>query len=262
MQFVRKVLAMSSTTIGILAEAGSNVFDWRRSRTVLEDGTVWLVKFVERPENSQARRVVDLPARAAWRLLNQIEGRGLEPSFERFDDGEGISLSCRFSGHFKDFAPPAIDAIHASEVDLILRLGGRGIYRGAILDVATHGLVSIHHGDNRAYRGGPPGFWEVVNGEKKCGFIVQRLTPSLDGGEVLARGAVPNAGSVVANRRALFAAADAALADVLARFLKRGRLSEPELSVRELGPIYRMPTLRDLGRYHLAKGRGEGAPYL
>ena len=29
-------------------------------------------------------------------------------------------------------------------------------------EIARHGVWSYHHGDNRFYRGGPPGFWEVM----------------------------------------------------------------------------------------------------
>ena len=37
------------------------------------------------------------------------------------------------------------------------------------------------------YRGGPPGFWEIINKETRTGFIIQRLEMSLNG-EVLFKG--------------------------------------------------------------------------
>ena len=49
-------------------------------------------------------------------------------------------------------------------------------------------MLSFHHGDNRVNRGGPSGFWEVLNDIPSSGFIIQKLTEELDGGEVLLRG--------------------------------------------------------------------------
>jgi len=54
-----------------------------------------------------------------------------------------------------------------------------------VLSAPTYGVVA-HHGDVRAYRGGPPGFWEYVNREPTATVTVQRYTEQLDGGELLA----------------------------------------------------------------------------
>ena len=79
-----------------------------------------------------------------------------------------------------------IDTIRKSRPDVLVRLGFR-ILRGEILTVATYGVWSWHHGDNERYRGGPPCFWEVLEGDPVTGTILQRLTESLDDGEVLYR---------------------------------------------------------------------------
>ena len=36
-------------------------------------------------------------------------------------------------------------------------------FKGKILDIFHFGILSFHHGDNRVIRGGPSGFWEVLN---------------------------------------------------------------------------------------------------
>jgi hypothetical protein len=69
---------------------------------------------------------------------------------------------------------------------VLIRLGFR-ILRGGILTAAPHGVWSYHHGDNDRYRGGPPGFWEVMEGTPVTGTILQRLTEALDDGQVLYR---------------------------------------------------------------------------
>ena len=46
----------------------------------------------------------------------------------------------------------------------------------------------IHHDDNLEYRGGPPLFWEIYERNPVSGTILQILTDSLDGGNVIYRG--------------------------------------------------------------------------
>jgi methionyl-tRNA formyltransferase len=63
---------------------------------------------------------------------------------------------------FSDYFPEdALNSIKAYQPDLLIRFGFR-ILRGKILSVAPYGILSLHHGDTAAYRGGPPAFWEVV----------------------------------------------------------------------------------------------------
>jgi len=70
--------------------------------------------------------------------------------------------------------------------DLILRFGFR-ILRGPILGMPRYGIWSLHHGDNKVNRGGPPGFWEVVRQEAISGVTLQQITEDLDGGTVLGK---------------------------------------------------------------------------
>lgn len=49
-------------------------------------------------------------------------------------------------------------------------------------------VLSFHHGDPRHYRGRPAGFYELLHDAPSVGFIVQKLSNELDGGEVLALG--------------------------------------------------------------------------
>jgi hypothetical protein len=48
-------------------------------------------------------------------------------------------------------------------------------------------------------RGGPPGFWEVFEKHPSTGFIVQRLTDELDGGDVLLRGSISTEATYILN---------------------------------------------------------------
>jgi hypothetical protein len=88
---------------------------------------------------------------------------------------------------YSDYLQPAdVATVLGYRLDVAFRFGFR-ILRGDVLDIATHGVWSYHHGDNRVMRGGPAGFWEVMQGDDVTGSILQILTPELDAGRVLYR---------------------------------------------------------------------------
>lgn len=98
-----------------------------------------------------------------------------------------IEVEPRLEGKYSEYFPTeAINEIRSYDLDFILRFSF-GILRGEVLQAARYGVWSFHHDDERRYRGGPPAFWEVYHGNRKTGYILQRLTEELDGGIILAR---------------------------------------------------------------------------
>lgn len=89
----------------------------------------------------------------------------------------------RFSDYFSD---SDVEIIASYALDVAVRLGFR-ILRGRVLEIARYGVWSWHHGDTRVNRGGPPGFWEVIEGVPATGSVIQILTEELDAGNVLYR---------------------------------------------------------------------------
>ena len=97
-----------------------------------------------------------------------------------------------------------LQRISEFEVDVFIRLGFR-ILRGGILKSARFGVWSYHHGDNLVNRGGPPGFWESMQGWPTTGSVLQILTEDLDNGTVLYRSFSCTHGmSVLDNKRSYF----------------------------------------------------------
>lgn len=90
---------------------------------------------------------------------------------------------------FYEYEKSELEKIKNLNLDLMIR-GGSGILKGEILNVCRLGIISFHHGDNDLNRGGPPAFWEVFNREPSTGFIIQRLTEELDGGDVIFKGKI------------------------------------------------------------------------
>ncbi|TSA28019.1 MAG: hypothetical protein D4R67_05010 [Bacteroidetes bacterium] len=88
-----------------------------------------------------------------------------------------------------------ISFFHEKDLQTIREIGphfllrfGFGIIGGEILTIPQYGIWSFHHGDEMKYRGGPPGFWEILNNEPVTGVILQRLNERLDKGFILRKG--------------------------------------------------------------------------
>lgn len=91
------------------------------------------------------------------------------------------------SGLIYRYSDSDLGKIRKAGLNLLVR-SGSGILKGEILTICPNGIISFHHADNNINRGGPPGFWEVYKQNPKTGFIIQRLTDELDGGDVLYKG--------------------------------------------------------------------------
>ena len=107
------------------------------------------------------------------------------------------------SRYFYDFLNEDIERIKNKNLDVILRLGS-GIIRGEMLNASKNGIFSFHHGDNLLFRGGPPGFWEVYYSKPLTGFIIQKLTNVLDGGEIIFKGHVETKSNYYLNQASIF----------------------------------------------------------
>ncbi len=102
---------------------------------------------------------------------------------------EVIFVSPKFSQSRLSVTYPPEELFHFKEANLDLLINySSPILRGELLNVPSLGVIGFHHGDNRDYRGGPAGFWEVFRKDRKSGFVIQKLSEELDGGLVLQRG--------------------------------------------------------------------------
>ena len=99
-------------------------------------------------------------------------------------------------------ADSSINKIKEEEFDLLLRFNKK-IIRGELLTITNFGVISMHHGSDLNYRGGPSGFWEVYNSDNKSGYIIQQLTEELDNGNILFRGFISTQKSWLLNKAEL-----------------------------------------------------------
>ncbi len=134
-----------------------------------------------------------------------------------------------------------VDKVRDLKLDLLIRCG-HGILKGDILNVASFGVISFHHADNRINRGTPPGFWEVYRGEDTSGFTIQCLTEELDGGNVLMRGHFQTQSFFLLNQANLFDRSNYYLKTLLAKIAEEGALPKFVPSVPYANGLYRHPT--------------------
>ena len=89
-------------------------------------------------------------------------------------------------GDSDNFEASGIERIKEYKLDILIRMGS-GPLPGDVLTISKYGIWSYYHGDNRTNRGGPPGFWEVVEGGSETGAILQMFTDNLEYGKVIYR---------------------------------------------------------------------------
>ena len=142
----------------------------------------------------------------------------------------------------------SLNELQNLNLDFLYRSGGGGIYKGEILNLSRHGIISLHHGDNNWNRGGPPGFWEVYRALPTTGFIIQILNNNLDGGRLLHKGWCRTQRYYVRNRREISKIANHHLIDLFDQiadtpnFIKK---NEKSLYIFD-GIILRNPSLAAL----------------
>src|SRR4051794_21268769 len=139
--------------------------------------------------------------------------------------------------------------------DALLRVGF-GIIREPILSLAPRGVLSYHHGDMRRYRGQPPAFWELYNGEREVGVTLQVLNDGLDAGEVVCerRFEVRPGEGLETVRKRIYGDSDSMARDACLR-LADPSFDTATISEDELGDLYTLPNLRQWLTMHARVAR-------
>ena len=152
---------------------------------------------------------------------------------------DGISVQRvrpRVTKHCDYFEADDVEAIRSFDLDVAARFGFR-ILKGDALAIARHGVWSYHHGDNLVNRGGPAGFWEVMEGAAVTGCVLQRLTENLDDGQVLYRAfSATNQFSVRKNQAGFFWSSAPILRRVLEDLQRHG--AEAVFQREEVNPAW------------------------
>ncbi|WP_433633053.1 formyltransferase family protein [Halomicrococcus sp. NG-SE-24] len=128
-----------------------------------------------------ARQLADTPEYREPTPINSIAG---------FDDTDRIYCEAVTDTDFGNHLPDQVTETVGENTDVVIRFGF-GIFTDPLLSKPTHGVLSFHRGDLRAYRGQPGGLWEFLHDEPTAGVTLQRISDSLDAGEIVVEDEVP-----------------------------------------------------------------------
>ena len=157
-----------------------------------------------------------------------------------------------------------VEKIREYDLDVALRFGFR-ILKGEVLGIAKHGVWSYHHGDGSVNRGGPAGFWEVMEGEPVTGAMLQILTEELDNGKVIYQSWSPTSDkfSVKGNRNHYYWKSSAFVMRKLKELCESGEVSLVKNSFYHpyCHRLYKLPTNSEMlallakltGKYAISK---------
>lgn len=194
----------------------------------------------------QSRNVI---GRLLFKLQTIIESKLFpEPPFTVDRDGiikklktiDVVNVNPTRKGFLDIFSATDTDKIEKYQLDIILR-HEFNIIRGNILNVAKYGIWSFHHGDNSVNRGGPTGFWEILEKHEAVGVTLQQLTPELDGGLIIDKAYFNRHWSFVKTKQMLFEASVSLLIKNIDKLEQDSYTAEKSLVY--FNPLYRVPSV-------------------
>lgn len=118
-----------------------------------------------------------------WRQLRRI----VDPmvAVPQLRNAEVVNLEpIRLSKYRYGYPEPLIQRIREG-CDVLFLAGAGRILAGDILKAPKFGVLSFHPADTNKYKGRPGGFFEWIRGETQLGITLQRLSPHLDGGDIV-----------------------------------------------------------------------------
>lgn len=84
----------------------------------------------------------------------------------------------------------SINLLRETNADLGI-LYGTNIIKETVFGIPRLGSINIHQGLAPFYRGGPPVFWELFNGEKEIGITVHFVAAKVDSGDIILQKTFP-----------------------------------------------------------------------
>ena len=135
-------------------------------------------------------------AATAWKLAGQLSGRraGADASAAaaardaRRETCEPAGVPIHFVNNYH--GDDAVALMRADGADLGV-VYGTNIIKEAVFGLPRLGSINLHQGLAPLYRGGPPVFWELYNGEREVGLTVHFVAAKVDTGEILLQETVP-----------------------------------------------------------------------
>jgi folate-dependent phosphoribosylglycinamide formyltransferase PurN len=197
-------------------------------------------------------------AATAWKLAGQLSRRrtGADAALVAAsrdalrEAAEAAGVPVHLVGNYH--ADESIALMRAARADLGV-VYGTNIIKESVFGLPRLGSINLHQGLAPLYRGGPPVFWELYNGEREVGLTVHFVAAKVDTGEILLQEAVPLAyddahgddfDAFIEGYTAGLRARSAELVARAVRMIADGAY-EARPQDTSLGKRYRLPTKRE-----------------
>lgn len=128
-------------------------------------------------------------SKLAGQLLGRREGAVAaadNDALREMCDSRGVPLHTVADYH----ADEATGLMRGTRADLGV-IYGTNIIRESVFGIPRLGSINFHQGLAPLYRGGPPVFWELYNGEREVGLTVHFVAAKVDTGDILLQESVP-----------------------------------------------------------------------
>lgn len=148
--------------------------------------------------------------------------------------------------------PDSLALMRAARADLGVVLG-TNILKEVVFSIPRLGSINLHQGLAPYYRGGPPVFWELFNGEPSVGLTVHFVAAKVDTGDIVAQESLPlvydyahglDYESFINEYREKLHSRAAELVPRAVRLIAEGTATPIAQNV-ELGTRYRLPVKRE-----------------
>lgn len=151
--------------------------------------------FIETVTSPQRTRFQKLKRSIKYDGLAATAGKFLKPSA----GGTGNLDLTREAAARCGVAVTEVDDFHSDDSFRALKaanaeLGviyGTNIVKESVFSIPKRGSINLHQGLAPFYRGGPPVFWELFNGEKQIGLTAHFVAAQVDTGDIVLQRAVP-----------------------------------------------------------------------
>ncbi len=233
--------------IVVLSGSGLNEFQLQVLKPIVDDHSIEVVGALidNRPKPSFKKRFLKnlKRGRGGYMLVMFFKSRRhkSDSSVAAKDYFGSIGVPCLVTR--EPYSETTVANLKAWQPDVMVMLGGFGIVKEPLLSLASHGVLSYHHGNMRKYRGQPVGFWELYNGEKEMGVTVQKLAAGIDKGIPIVEMTIP-----IEKDDNVKSLCERALEFSVPMMHKALQLvGEPNfipIEIQKFGPIYTLPNLR------------------
>ena len=236
--------------IGILCSKSLSEFNLAVLKLILDDSRFKISVLIidNRPAKSFWQKIKKnyKRARGGYMLimlakkLVKSKGSKLSISSMQFCGENNISLLKTKNPYTPDF----LRELKTFNLDVMILQGGFGIIKKPLIDFCSKGILSYHHGNMRKYRGMPPVFWELYNGENEIGATVQILSEKLDAGIPISEISIPliKSDNLVSARNRLYLKSIPMMHESLLKINERNFVYPTP--IESLGSVYTLPNLR------------------